>query len=99
VDGWAQIPKRSVPADCVVIGYNNGAGEWIPFAVTETGSHRSDVPADLRDSRLSHSGFDRTFSTVDLPPDPVTFEARAVDLENKDVFQLSGAFTIHRPKN
>ena len=98
-DGWAQIPKRSVPADCVVLGYDNGAGEWIPFGVTETGLSRSDVPADLRYSRLSLSGFSRTFSTADLPPDPVTFEARAVDLENKDVFQLSGAFTIHRPKN
>jgi hypothetical protein len=96
-NGWAQIPNRSIPADCVVIGYGHNAGEWIPFGVTETGLLRSDVPADAHQSRPSRSGFSRTFSKVDLPPEPLTFEARAIDLNNRDVFQLSGAFTFRRP--
>lgn len=95
--GWAQIPSRSVPPDCVVIGYDKGAGEWVPFGVTETGLLASDIPTGLHQSRPSLSGFSRTFSAIDLPPGPLTFQARAIDLDTKGVFQLSGGFTIRRP--
>jgi hypothetical protein len=96
--GWAQIPDRDAPADCVILGYRDGSGSWNLFGVTETGNQRPDVAAALHMPRLVFSGFSRFFVIDDFPSGDVTFEARAVDLKHERVFPMSGAAVVAQPK-
>ena len=97
--GWAQIPGRDAPADCVILGYRDEAGGWKPFGVMETGLLRPDVATALGTPALAGAGFSRIFAVSDFPKGRVIFEARAIDLKRKQVFPLAGAKPVARAKN
>ncbi len=98
VQGWAQLPRLVVPADGVVLGYNDGQGRWSPFGVIATGTNRPDVAEALHQPGLSTAGFSHTFVGTEFPTDALTIEARAIDLQHKAVFRVSGTFGVPRQR-
>lgn len=80
--GSARIPGRNRPADCVVVGFENGQGTWEPLSVFETESKREQ--------------FSRTIKAAALRPG-VTIRACAVDVANEQVFPLAGAIRLPTP--
>ncbi len=97
--GWAQIPKQKLPADCVILGYRDELDRWKLFGVMETGLSRPDVALALSNPRLAFAGFGRTFVVNDFPKGGVIFKAQAVDLKRKRVFPLSGAMAVTQAKD
>jgi hypothetical protein len=95
--GWAQLPNRKVPADCVVIGYWNDSGKWSPFAVTETGLFRPDVAALLRNPRLASTGFDHTLTVKNFSHQAIRFGGLAVDMQHKRTFRLLASPVATQP--
>jgi hypothetical protein len=63
--GWAALPRR--PADCVVLAYQDGAGEWIAFAVSSVLVARPDVTAKLGNREFLWSGWRAEFPVAGLP--------------------------------
>jgi hypothetical protein len=91
--GWAALPYRGHPADCVVLAYADERGEWIIFALSNAVSSRSDVAEKLRQPEYLWSGWRVVFSQGALPKG-AKISAWAVDAKNAKLYRLKGNETV-----
>jgi hypothetical protein len=92
--GWGRVPEQNRPADCVVVGFEGGAGRWQPFCVLETGEKRPDLAGQSGGPSLERAGFSRTIDVRSLPRNGITMRAWAVDLQGERAFPLAGAISL-----
>ena len=79
LQGWARLPDRNRPADCVVLGFETADTAWQPFSVLETGKGER---------------FAQTIEAGNLPRGAISIRACAIDLEQERVFPLAGAVQL-----
>jgi hypothetical protein len=90
--GWARVPDRDRPADCVVLGFE-ADGKWKPFCVVETGGHRPDAQ-QLGSPALKRAGFSGGIRSADFPRGETILKAWAIDLQNQRAFPISGEASV-----
>lgn len=88
--GWAALPGRGRPADCVVLAYADEQGEWIAFALSEAVSSRPDVVEALRNREQLWSGWHVPFSREAVPRG-AKISAWAVDAKDAKLYRLKEA--------
>ena len=93
VTGWARIPRRNVPADTVILGWDEN-GVFQPFLVVPTGKRRPDVAKVFKLPALEYTGFDHRFHISKLPPQPRRLRAWAVDSMKEKVFPVHGSILL-----
>jgi len=81
LQGWARLPDRNRPADCVVLGFETPDTAWQPFSVLETGMGKGER-------------FAQTIEPGNLPRGAISIRACAIDLEQERVFPLAGAVQL-----
>ena len=91
VTGWAWLPDRGRPADCVVIGATDNAGNFKPTTVLGTGVARPDLRDGKRDPHVYRAGFAHTLSTVNLPEGEVDIRGWAIDLRAQKAWPLASS--------
>lgn len=94
LQGWAWLPKRKRPADCVVIGAEDSSGVFKPLTVIMTGKPRPDVRAALGRPHAFRAGFDYVVGTSNLPDGEATIEGWAIDLQAQKAWPLAGAIPL-----
>lgn len=85
--GWAALPGRRRPADCVVLAYADEQGEWIVFALSNAVLSRPDVVKALRSREQLWSGWRVVFSRETVPPG-AKISAWAVDAKDAKLYRL-----------
>jgi hypothetical protein len=95
--GWARVPDRDRPADCVVLGFETFDGVWKPFCVVETGGKRPDVARRFGSGALARAGFSGWVDATSLPRGDVTLKAWAIDLQNERAFPMTGTVSLQPP--
>lgn len=93
ISGWAWLFRRNRPADIVVIGCKNVAGQFKPISVLRTGSRREDVQEYFHLPKMEF-GFSRFISSANFPPGDLAIEGWAVDLKNQTAWPLSSSVTL-----
>lgn len=91
--GWAALPGRAQPADCVVLAYADERGEWIIFALSNAVASRADVAETLRQPEKLWSGWRAVFSR-DALPKGAKISAWAVDAKNSKLYRLKANATM-----
>jgi hypothetical protein len=86
VKGWARVPDKNRPADCVVIGWETATG-WQPQWVVETGQKEPDS--------VERWGFSRLL-LGSAPAGGAILRAWAIDLERDRVYPLAGGISVAR---
>jgi hypothetical protein len=89
VTGWAWLPKRNRPADCVVIGAADKAGNFKPLMVLTTGAPRPDLRDGKQDPHVYRAGFTHTLSTANLPGGEADIRGWAIDLRAQKAWPLA----------
>lgn len=89
VTGWAWLPERKRPADCVVIGAVDKAGNFRPMTVLLTGLARPDLRDGKGDRHRYRAGFAQTASTANLPASEVDIRGWAIDLRSQKAWPLA----------
>ena len=97
LQGWAWLPERNRPADCVVIGAENPSGAFKPTTVIETGVKRPDLRDGKRDRHIFRAGFAHSASIANLPPGEIRIKGWAIDLRAQKAWPLAGAFQLSTP--
>lgn len=92
--GWARVPDRDRPADCVVLGFETPDGVWQPFCVFETGGDRPDVARHFGSGALARAGFSGRVDSTSLPRGDFTLRAWAIDLKTERAFPVDGAIRL-----
>ena len=85
--GWAVVPGKGRPADCVVLAYESERDEWNIFALSNAVLKRSDVAASLRSADHLWSGWSVVFPR-DAVPKGAKISAWAVDAKDAKLYQL-----------
>jgi len=65
--GWAALPAKGRPADCVILAYEDHLGEWIAVAASSAVVARGDVAREVHNVAQLWSGWQAEFSTAGLP--------------------------------
>ena len=89
VTGWAWLPDRNRPADCVVIGATDNAGNFKPTTVLGTGVVRPDLRDGRRDRHVYRAGFAHAVSTANFPPGEINIRGWAIDLRAQKAWPLA----------
>ena len=97
LEGWAWLPERNRPADCVVIGATDNAGNFKPTTVLGTGVARPDLREGSRDRHVYRAGFAHTLSTANLPPGEVSIKGWAIDLRAQKAWPLVSSRHVRPP--
>jgi len=85
--GWAALPGRGRPADCVVLAYAGEQGDWIVFALSNAVVSRPDVVEALKSGEQLWSGWHAGFSR-DAVPQGAKISAWAVDAKEAKLYRL-----------
>jgi hypothetical protein len=85
--GWAALPGRRRPADCVVLAYADDRSEWIVFALSNAVSSRPDVVEALQSREQFWSGWQVIFPRETVPPG-AKISAWAVDAKDAKLYRL-----------
>jgi hypothetical protein len=85
--GWAAIPGKGRPADCVLLAYANARGEWIAFGLSNAAVPRPDVAQVLRNPELLWTGW-RAVLPRDAVPKGAKLSAWAVDAKEAKLYRL-----------
>ena len=88
--GWAALPSKGRPADCVLLAYADDRGEWIAFALSDAIENRPDVVRVTGERLYLWSGWHASFSTAALPPGK-KISAWAVDAKDAKIYRLKPA--------
>jgi hypothetical protein len=91
--GWAALPGKGRPADCVVLAYAAKPGEWIVFALSDVVLTRPDVVETLGDREQLWSGWRVEFSRKAVPAG-AKISAWAVDAKGAKLYRLKEAGNI-----
>jgi hypothetical protein len=65
--GWAALPNKGRPADCVILAYEDQLGEWIAVATSNAVVARDDVASVVHNAAQLWSGWQAQFSIAGLP--------------------------------
>ena len=85
--GWAALPGKGRPADCVVLAYADAQGDWIVFALSDAVLTRPDVVEVLHTGEQLWSGWRVGFSR-DAVPQGAKISAWAVDAKGAKLYRL-----------
>ena len=88
--GWAALPGKGRPADCVVLAYSAAQSEWIVFALSDAVLARPDVAATLGNREQLWSGWRVVFPREAVPPG-AKISAWAVDAKGAKLYRLKEA--------
>jgi hypothetical protein len=91
--GWAALPGKGRPADCVVLAYADEGGQWIVFAMSTAVLRRPDVADILGNREQLWSGWHASFSR-DAVPAGAKISAWAVDVKGPKLYRLKEAATL-----
>jgi hypothetical protein len=91
ITGWAWLPNQNRPADCVVIGVEDVAGNFKPVSVLETGERRQDLRDRFHVSTMYRAGFARAVRCERLLKEKLRIKAWAVDLKNQFAYPIAGS--------
>lgn len=98
--GWAALPAKSRPADCVVLAYASGNRDWVAFAISREILPRRDVALTFgraADDEL-WTGWSADFSPESIPAG-TTVSAWALDTDRREFFRLhETAIASHIPE-
>ena len=93
IKGWARLPDKERPADCIVLGLLKDE-RWQLRWVLGTGDKRSDVAQRFGTAALERAGFSRPLFAPNLPTNAASVRAWAIDLQNERAFPLVGEINI-----
>jgi hypothetical protein len=85
--GWAVLPSKRRPADCIVLAYENEKAEWILFAISHLVLRRPDVATSLNDREQLWSGWAAAFAQEAIPKG-AKISAWAVDAKSAKLYRL-----------
>jgi hypothetical protein len=85
--GWAALPGRGRPADCVVLAYLDERGEWVAFALSNATLNRPDVARSLQNPEQLWTGWSAIFPR-DAVPKGAKLSAWAVDAKDAKLYRL-----------
>jgi hypothetical protein len=85
--GWAALPSKGRPADCVVLAYADDRGEWIAFALSDAFENRSDVVRALGKQQYLASGWHASFP-AEAAPRGAKISAWALDAKEARLYRL-----------
>jgi hypothetical protein len=85
--GWATLPNKGRPADCVVLAYADDRGEWIAFALSDAFENRPDVVRVLGKRQYLWSGWHASFPAEAVPPGK-KISAWALDAREARLYRL-----------
>ncbi|MEH2096718.1 hypothetical protein [Nostoc sp.] len=89
--GWAVLPDRMKPADCVILTYEIAGGRFRMFSlVTDIKFERADVAKALNKSTYLKSGWRKSFDFVEDTSSSVKLVAWAFDTNTGKYFKLKG---------
>ena len=88
--GWAALPGKGRPADCVVLAYENEPGEWIAVAVSSAVMARGDVAKVVHCPAQFWSGWQAQFSTAGLPKG-ARISAWGLDAKEAKLYRLGSS--------
>jgi hypothetical protein len=83
VKGWARLPDKNRPADCVVVGWQTSTG-WQSRWVVETNQHSLGAAAGRFSAPIIAS----------IPASGATIRAWAIDLQHERAYALGGAINL-----
>ena len=90
--GWAALPAKGRPADCVILAYENQPGEWIAVAVSSAVVTRGDVAKVVHNPAHLWSGWQAEFSTAGLPKG-ARISAWGLDAKEAKLYRLNSSDT------
>jgi hypothetical protein len=94
--GWATLPKRDRPADCVVLSYETpGQGNAIAFRVADETQERLDVARALHSTTLTACGWICHFDRSLVPPGDHLIRAWAFDAKRATLYPLDTPIILH----
>lgn len=85
--GWAALPGKGRPADCVVLAYENQKREWIAFTISNAVESRPDVARALGDGEQLWTGWRATFPRQAIPSG-AEISAWAFDAKDAKLYRL-----------
>jgi hypothetical protein len=85
--GWAALPNKGRPADCVVLAYADDRGEWIAFALSDAFENRPDVVRVLGKQQYLWTGWHASFPAGAVPPGK-KISAWALDAKEARLYRL-----------
>jgi hypothetical protein len=92
--GWAWLPEQHRAADFVIIGAEDGAGNYKPFTLLETGVARPDLRDQMQQRRVYRAGFDYEVSTANILPGSVSLKGWAINLRTQTASPLSSTLAL-----
>jgi hypothetical protein len=93
VKGWARVPDRDGPADCVVVGLQTATG-WQPRWVVETRATQSGFGAARGPSIQQRGAFSRPLIATPVAAEGAVMRAWAIDLGSNRAYPLAGQIKI-----
>jgi hypothetical protein len=99
VTGWAWLPERNRRADCVVIGFEDGAGVFKPITVVETGVARRDLYNAKHTPYIFRAGFAHNVNAANLLGDEVSLKGWAIDLRAQKAWPLASSLRLESTRS
>lgn len=88
VSGWAVLPAKGRPADCVAVAYRRGSdGEWILGAISDSFAMRPEIVKRFRTIEQLWSGWSVTFPHASFPAG-ASLSFWAVDADEPRLYRL-----------
>jgi len=94
VAGWGWLPERNRRADCVVIGFEDGAGIFKPITVIETGIARRDLYKAQHNPYIFRAGFAHDVKAANFPGGDVDVKGWAIDLRAQKAWPLASSVRL-----
>lgn len=86
--GWAALPGRTKPADCVLLAFESPERGWVAFAMSDTVLKRRDIARLLAREDQLWSGWAATFPRSAVPEN-AAIGAWAVDIDGPKLYRLN----------
>jgi hypothetical protein len=94
IAGWARNPQTNLPADYVILGWQESPDTFHPFTILPTGVNRPDLVDPFKTPAMSKAGFDREINVSKLPRTPLEIKGWAIDLRKGAAFPLGGILQL-----
>ncbi|MCP4111931.1 MAG: hypothetical protein GY749_41445 [Desulfobacteraceae bacterium] len=94
VSGWAYQPKKTIPADNVIITYTKEGCEPRPVGITMPWKKRPGVEQLFKSRSMLNCGFSEIIDISGLPAGKLTISAWTVDVTANTVYKLRNNFQL-----
>ncbi|HEY9852981.1 MAG TPA: hypothetical protein V6D28_26150 [Leptolyngbyaceae cyanobacterium] len=92
--GWARLPDTGIPADSVVLTYENEKVEATVFAVADRRIKIKNVAKFAKKKPYSRSGWQKYFEASRLPKGLLKLNAWAFDTDTGEAFKIGGTHIL-----